>query len=962
MSTLRNPARLRLGLALALAALAAPARAQDESGTTPPAGPNEAAYEALGHLVLMHEGRRKPLDTVARQEVKAITGRQTFEPVGPDGKPGAKWGPVSALFSWQHAPDFWDDQRFILAEYIPLRRAILSRPIASLLGRIADDAETSDALKSRVREIRDRQAEGPEGVATSDELKAIAKDPGLPDRLQDEVEAMAHRIDGHEKFLSPRELEEARLTLKGKEVDLRQWYMDIAIRSRPNLTTGVPPKQTPLEKKVGEVFNRLSRYQAIRGDHGIGMLGAEVSLDRMVPRPSNDTYVSYLAAARKKYDAFVEENKERLNLPLLDRVKRDMQDVKLVVLETPSGQEYPIDQFLAVLSDVPGAEFNPVERDALGTLAEFYSELQAEDRKPPGTDDDTDEMLRTWLASDADWASVDLILEADPEELAKAGYDSGHVAAFREAVTAAREAEAEEPGSLSLAQAEAVVASARDLAGEVNVYPNVAQVAREVHYNTFAPFYKAPEAYGLGFLMLGLCLMIGTVGGGTFGTIRKGLYGLGLAGLVSGIALEIYGFTMRVLISGWAPVTNLYETVIWVALIAAVIGLALELIYRRVYAAAAAAGVAMVCTIIAANAQSVLDPNIEALNPILRSNYWLTIHVITIVSSYAAFALALGLGLIGTWFYLTSPYRHDVRYGRLLRPLLAMPPVALLGSLAVYASSSGRLADSTTLVSLWGLDLTAVNALFFGGWLLIASAIVMAVMALSGALGELVARLSLRNQAGLAAGAGAAGESSESSADERLASVESAGGGTATIARPSVAEIKARVAAARGESGDGDLRDRAMRQRAEQVKPIASFVYRALQVGVLLVAAGTILGGVWADYSWGRFWGWDPKEVSALITLLVYLVPLHGRFAGWINSFGMVCASVFCFLSVLMAWYGVNFLLGVGLHSYGFAEGGNQGTVLLSSLVVCSLPSGAIWRRSLARRGVEKPRPAAMAS
>ena len=98
-----------------------------------------------------------------------------------------------------------------------------------------------------------------------------------------------------------------------------------------------------------------------------------------------------------------------------------------------------------------------------------------------------------------------------------------------------------------------------------------------------------------------------------------------------------------------------------------------------------------------------------------------------------------------------------------------------------------------------------------------------------------------------------------------------------------------------------------------------------MQVGVLLIAAGTILGGVWADYSWGRFWGWDPKEVWALITLLVYLIPLHGRFAGWVNTFGLVVASVVCFLSVVMAWYGVNFVLGVGLHSYGFAEGGSQG-------------------------------------
>src|SRR5207302_5912165 len=125
-----------------------------------------------------------------------------------------------------------------------------------------------------------------------------------------------------------------------------------------------------------------------------------------------------------------------------------------------------------------------------------------------------------------------------------------------------------------------------------------------------------------------------------------------------------------------------------------------------------------------------------------------------------------------------------------------------------------------------------------------------------------------------------------------------------------------------------DARGRAMQATAAQIKPLSNFIYRAMQVGVLLVAAGTILGGVWADVSWGRFWGWDAKEVWALITLLVYLVPLHGRFAGWVNTFGLICSTVFCFSSVLMAWYGVNFVLATGLHSYGFGDKEGQAEVL----------------------------------
>ena len=95
-----------------------------------------------------------------------------------------------------------------------------------------------------------------------------------------------------------------------------------------------------------------------------------------------------------------------------------------------------------------------------------------------------------------------------------------------------------------------------------------------------------------------------------------------------------------------------------------------------------------------------------------------------------------------------------------------------------------------------------------------------------------------------------------------------------------------------------------------------------MQFGVVLIAAGTILGGIWADYSWGRFWGWDPKEVWALITLLCYLTILHGRYTQWVGQFGFAAWSAISFMSVVMAWYGVNFILGAGLHSYGFASGG----------------------------------------
>ncbi len=121
------------------------------------------------------------------------------------------------------------------------------------------------------------------------------------------------------------------------------------------------------------------------------------------------------------------------------------------------------------------------------------------------------------------------------------------------------------------------------------------------------------------------------------------------------------------------------------------------------------------------------------------------------------------------------------------------------------------------------------------------------------------------------------------------------------------------------------------------------WLYRVLQLGVLLITVGTILGAVWANYSWGRFWGWDPKETWAFITLLCYIVAIHGRIAGWWGQFGLAVASVVCWAAVMMASYGVNFVLGKGLHSYGRGIGG-EGYVAAFVLFDAVFVAVACWR------------------
>jgi cytochrome c biogenesis factor len=104
--------------------------------------------------------------------------------------------------------------------------------------------------------------------------------------------------------------------------------------------------------------------------------------------------------------------------------------------------------------------------------------------------------------------------------------------------------------------------------------------------------------------------------------------------------------------------------------------------------------------------------------------------------------------------------------------------------------------------------------------------------------------------------------------------------------------------------------------RREQVR----MVYGVLCFAVIFATVGTILGGIWANDSWGRFWGWDPKENGALLIVITMLVILHARRGGYIRDHGTCMATAFLGTVVAFSWWGVN-LLGVGLHSYGFTSG-----------------------------------------
>jgi ABC-type transport system involved in cytochrome c biogenesis permease subunit len=268
-------------------------------------------------------------------------------------------------------------------------------------------------------------------------------------------------------------------------------------------------------------------------------------------------------------------------------------------------------------------------------------------------------------------------------------------------------------------------------------------------------------------------------------------WGVGLTAVAC--LVTVAGLAARHTITGLGAVTNLYETMIYVALISAVLGLWLSRTFSNgLYAVAGNLGAAF-CAMIGEAMPPELGSSIGQLQPVLRSRFWLWLHVKVVVASYAPFVLAWVLGNVALW----QAWRRG----------------------------------------------SAVSA--------------------------------------------------------------------------------------------------------EQGRAL----YRCLQIGTVLIAAGTLLGAVWADEAWGRFWGWDPKEVGALLVLLTYLVPLHLRYVGAVGHTGLAAWSVLGALSVLWSWYGVNFIQATGLHAYAFGSASRLDQLIVGSAVAVqvALTSWQLWAIRRAR-------------
>ncbi len=134
---------------------------------------------------------------------------------------------------------------------------------------------------------------------------------------------------------------------------------------------------------------------------------------------------------------------------------------------------------------------------------------------------------------------------------------------------------------------------------------------------------------------------------------------------------------------------------------------------------------------------------------------------------------------------------------------------------------------------------------------------------------------------------------------------------------------------------------------------LTRMVYGALCFALVFSVVGTVLGGIWANESWGRFWGWDPKENGALMIVLWQLAILHARRDGLLRDYGINIAAIIGGIIIAFSWFGVN-LLGVGLHSYGFASGAHLALVGFYAFETAIVMLGCLaWLRDHNRETVQ---------
>jgi len=325
------------------------------------------------------------------------------------------------------------------------------------------------------------------------------------------------------------------------------------------------------------------------------------------------------------------------------------------------------------------------------------------------------------------------------------------------------------------------------------------------------------------------------------------------------ILLHTFALLTRMWIQERPPVVNLYSSAIFIGWGCALVCLFMELIYRNAIATAAAAVLGFMTMVIAHYLGGSGD-TMEVLQAVLDTNFWLATHVTTVTLGYTATFVAGFIAIAFLWWMQTSTVlaffrnRGNPEWNNRLILVLSV-----FGMLAIPAA-----VVLSVLMGLYFLS-TDENPLTDGSWIYFVSP----ALAFVGIAGILILTLY-------------------------------------TAPRE------------RGQSLPAMLQPlEAFNLNIELSKTFMTAIYGVTCFALLLSFVGTVLGGIWADQSWGRFWGWDPKENGAILVVIANALLLHARWGGMIKERGTVLIALGGNMVTMWSWFGTN-QLGIGLHSYGF--------------------------------------------
>lgn len=929
--------------------------------------PARIDWSAWQRLPLFEDGRIKPMDTFARRIVEKITGRvnptlappaamannEAIQKLFPDGRPRT-WSAAELVFSWLVEPERWENFPFLAATHETLRSQLLGVPLTDESGHRLKYVTPQDVEKS---------------VAFENYLRDLS-------RRRKEVEDRGGRFR-----MTGLDLHVARLW------DAYATYRLLTFIPRPDSRIGFPPPIKVVHPVPRRVERLVDLWQNVQPQ--IAQL-AEMGALRLGGETGNAESTDESARDGKESQQFVEEVAEEfaalgksidtISVSELDRRVAKLQPkVRRIAMEVESlrHRAFQVD----VRSDADAQRLDSL-RSQLRLLASRVHDLAQELEALEPMIYDTGSvpnvlpaMIAACLSTETQtgepvspWLSLWAVLYGSPDVLR--GYDMGKVNHarqwFEKAAAAYRSHDPAEADNVSqsLAQFAGIlgdlgrsVESERrklpvdeahhDLLAQT-AYPPPGYTDLEVFYNAFDPFRWAWIANLCAF---GILLL--SVGRGR----RVGLF-VGLGVLVLAQMITAVGFGMRVAISGWAPVTNMFESIVFVSFVIGILGI--WFVVQPILGEAVRRAWSFV---------SLPFEPLARITPDEKFGSGATAKAIK------AAILAGRLILGGALFYYLAVVPYDVGKSR-----------AVFDLVPEITRSLGTPSLTSVIMNVLGW-LVGMCILLCIVWLVprfVAAVAVAAVSTIPAALRgpELRGRIDhavQRSPFALAA-AGLAFltaviayfspvwdkgiEALQPVLRDRLwlfahVLTVTAGYGAGLLAwglgnialgyylfgryrylEPGERRLKGERHRAQG----GTATTAAFVEAPEPCYTLAQYIYKCVQVAVILLTAGTILGGVWADRAWGRFWGWDPKEVWALISILVYMALLHGRYAGWVNTFGMAAGSVFGMISVVWAWYGTNFLMPAGLHAYA-GEGSGGGLYVVAAFTANLLFVGLAWAR-----------------